>query len=225
MPKVKNREPLWFLLGATAVSVVLSLIPLARMAVYPIRLFVTFIHEGGHAAAAILTFGQVDRLHVYLDASGTTFTRGGFGPAISSAGYLTSTVFGAGLLILGSQPKRANAALTGCAVLVLLIAFLAGDLGTLAMGIGLALVLVGFAIKASPGLAHFVLSFLAVQCCLNAVLDLQTLFVISTTTNMHSDAANMAQMTLIPAAVWAILWLGLSVIALIFALRSYARHL
>lgn len=225
MPKVKNREPLWFLLGATAVSVVLSLIPLARMVVYPIRLFVTFIHEGGHAATAILTLGQVDSLHVYLDASGQTLTRGGFNLAIASAGYLTSTAFGAGLLILGSQTKRANAALTGCACLVLLIGFLAGDLATFAMGIGLALVLVGFAIKASPSLAHFVLSFLAVQCCLNAVMDLQTLFVISTTTNVHSDAANMAQMTLIPAAVWAVLWLGLSAIALIFALRSYVRHL
>lgn len=217
---------MWFLLGASALSIVLSFIPLARMAVYPIRLFVTFIHEGGHAAAAILTLGQVDRLHVYLDASGATLTRGGFGLAIASAGYLTSTAFGAALLILGSQAKRAKAALTGCAGLVLLItAFMAGDWTTWVMGIMLALGLVGLAIVASQGFANFLLSFLAVQCCLNAFLDLQTLFVISITTSVHSDAANMAQMTLIPAAVWAVLWLGLSAIALIFALRSYARHL
>lgn len=214
------------MLGASVLSVVLSFIPLARMVVYPIRLFVTFIHEGGHAAAAILTLGQVESLHVYLDASGSTLTRGGLGLAIASAGYLTSTAFGVALLILGSQAKRAKAALTASAGLILLItSFMAGDPVTWAMGIVLALGLVGLAIASSPGFAHFMLSFLAVQCCLNAFLDLRTLFLVSTTTSMHSDAANMAQMTLIPAAVWAVLWLGLSAIALIFALRSYARHL
>ncbi|MGH9800499.1 MAG: M50 family metallopeptidase [Blastocatellia bacterium] len=225
MPKVKNRDPLWYLLGASVLSIVLSFIPLARMVVYPIRLFVTFIHEGGHAAAAILTLGQVDKLHVYLDASGTTLTRGGFGLVIASAGYLTSTAFGAALLIIGSQAERAKAALTASAGLIVLTAFLAGDLTTFVMGIVLALGLVGVTILVSHDTANFLLSFLAVQCCLNAFLDLQTLFVISTTTNVHSDVANMAQMTFIPAAFWAVFWLVISAIAFIFALRSYARHL
>ncbi|MBS1789803.1 MAG: M50 family metallopeptidase [Acidobacteria bacterium] len=227
MAKGKNRDPLWFLVGASVLSVVLASIPLARMVIYPIRLFVTFIHEGGHALAAILTLGQVESLHVYLaDGSGTTLTRGGFGPAISSAGYLASTAFGAILLTVGSQTKMAKAALTASAGLILLITvFLAGDWITWGMGIVLTLGLVGLAMISSPNFSHFLLSFLAVQCCLNAFLDLRTLFVISTTTNMHSDAANMAEMTLIPATFWAISWLVISAVALIFALRSYARHL
>lgn len=227
MAKAKNRDPLWFLIGASVLSVVLASIPLARMAIYPIRLFVTFIHEGGHALMAILTLGQVESLHVYLaDGSGTTLTRGGFGPAISSAGYLASTAFGAVLLIMGSQTKMAKAALTASAGLILLITvFLAGDWITWGMGIVLTLGLVGLAMISSPNFAHFLLSFLAVQCCLNAFLDLRTLFVISTTTTMHSDAVNMAEMTLIPATFWAISWLVISAVALIFALRSYARHL
>jgi len=226
MPTTKNREPLWFLLGASALTVILSSIPLARLVVYPIRLFVTFVHEGGHAITAILTLGQVERLHVFLDASGETMTRGGLQIAIASAGYLTSTVFGAALLILGSHTNRAKAVLTGIAGMVLVLtAFLAGDWVTWMMGIVLALGLVGFAIIASPGVAHFFLSFLAVQCVLNAFLDLRTLFLISTTTDMRSDAATMQQITLIPAAFWAVFWLGLSAMALIIALRSYARHL
>lgn len=227
MPTVKNRDPLWFLIGASVLSVLLSFIPLAQIAIYPIRLFVTFIHEGGHAVAAILTLGQVESLHVYLaDASGRTLTRGGMGIAIASAGYLASTAFGAALLILGSYTRRAKAALTASAGVILLITvFLAGDWITWVMGIVLALGLVLLAMIASPTFSHFLLSFLAVQCCLNAVLDLQTLFLISATTNMHSDAANMAQMTLIPATFWAVSWLVISGIALIFALRSYTRHL
>ncbi len=226
MPNTKNREPLWFLLGASALTVVLSFVPLARLVVYPIRLFVTFIHEGGHALAAMLTLGQVERLHVFLDASGETLTRGGLQIAIASAGYLTSTVFGTALLILGSQVNRAKAALTAIAGMILLLtAFLAGDWVTWMMGIVLAFGLVGFAIIANPRVAHFFLSFLAVQCVLNAFLDLRTLFFISTTTDLQSDAATMQQLTLIPAAFWAVFWLALSAIALIVALRSYARHL
>lgn len=226
MPTTKNREPLWFLLGASALTVVLAYIPLARLIVYPIRLFVTFIHEGGHALAAIFTLGQVERFHVYLDASGETLTRGGLQMAIASAGYLTSTAFGTALLILGSRGNRAKAALTAIAGMILMLtAFLAGDWITWMMGILLALGLVGFAIVASSRIAHFFLSFLAVQCVLNAFLDLRTLFLISTTTDMRSDAATMQQFTFIPAAFWAVFWLALSVIALIIALRSYARHL
>ena len=77
----------------------------------------------------------------------------------------------------------------------------------------------------APRIAHFLLSFLAVQCCLNAFLDLRTLFLLSATTNVHSDAAAMAQMTFIPATFWAVAWMVISLIALVFALRSYTHHL
>jgi len=222
----KNRDPLWFLLGATAVVIAVALLPFGWALVYPIRLFVTFIHEGGHAIAAILTFGQVERLHVFLDASGETLTRGGFPLAIASAGYLTSTVFGALLLMLGSYTMRAKAALTACAGVVLLItAFMAGDWITWVMGILLASGLAVVAILFNPELAQFFLSFLAVQCCLNAFLDLRTLFVLSTSTTVHSDAVTMQQITMVPATVWAVSWMVISLLALVVALRSYVRHL
>ena len=222
----KNRDPLWFLLGATAVVIAVALLPFGWALVYPIRLFVTFIHEGGHAVAAMLTLGHVERLHVFLDASGETLTRGGFPLAIASAGYLTSTAFGALLLMIGSYTTRAKAALTACAGVVLLItAFLAGDWITWVMGILLALGLVVVAIVLNPELAHFFLSFLAVQCVLNAFLDLRTLFLLSTTTTVQSDAVTMQQMTLVPATVWAVSWMVISLFALVVALRSYVRHL
>lgn len=226
MPTRKNRDPLWFLLGASVLTVAFSYLPLAWVVVYPIRLFVTFIHEGGHAIAAILTLGQVERLHVFMDASGETLTRGGLSLAIASAGYLASTAFGVALLVLGSYTTRAKAALTACAGVVLLITvFMAGDWVTWVMGIVLALALVVIAMAANPDFAHFFLSFLAVQCCLNAFLDLRTLFLLSATTTVHSDAASMAQMTMIPATFWAVSWMVISLVALVFALRSYVRHL
>jgi hypothetical protein len=73
--------------------------------------------------------------------------------------------------------------------------------------------------------AHFFLSFLAVQCCLNAFYDLKTLFLISATTNLHSDAVNMQEATMIPAIVWASFWIILSILALAFGLKMYAQNL
>lgn len=228
MPKRKSthQDPIWFLLGASLLTIVLSSIPLASVIVYPIRLFVTFIHEGGHALATILTLGKVESLFVFLNASGETRTRGGLQILIASAGYLTSTAFGAGLLLMGRHGQNAKAVLAGTAGLILAVtAFFAGDLVTWVTGILLTLGLIVIAIVASPRVAHFLLSFLAVQCCLNAFLDLRTLFLISTTTDLQSDAVNMANITLIPATFWAVAWMAISIIALIIALRGYARHL
>jgi len=91
-------------------------------------------------------------------------------------------------------------------------------------GILLAVGLIFMALAASARAAHFFLSFLAVQCCLNAIYDLQTLFVISATSQAHSDAVNMQRLTHVPALFWALVWIGFSVIVLGWALRSYARR-
>ncbi|MCA1815482.1 MAG: M50 family metallopeptidase, partial [Acidobacteria bacterium] len=60
------------LLVAAALSVALWFVPYASLLTYPFQLFVTFIHEGGHALAAVLTGNSVRSLSVSLDASGLT---------------------------------------------------------------------------------------------------------------------------------------------------------
>ncbi|MDQ3257955.1 MAG: M50 family metallopeptidase, partial [Acidobacteriota bacterium] len=47
------------LLFAAALTVLLWFVPFAELLTYPFRIFVTFIHEGGHALAAILTGNSV----------------------------------------------------------------------------------------------------------------------------------------------------------------------
>lgn len=220
----KDKDALKFLLGASALTVALSFVPVAFFLVYPFRLFVTFIHEGGHALATLLTFGAVDRVVIHPDASGETYSLGGASLLIASAGYLASTAYGAGLLVLCRQGGRAKVvlALTAAAILVLTAFFVNGLFGWL-VGIGLSLGLVLVAVAAAPRAAHFFLSFLAVQCCLNALYDLQTLFFISARGGAASDAYNMYRLTWIPPVVWALSWLGISLAALAWALRSYRR--
>lgn len=227
MPKqnpTSDRDSIKFLMGAAVLTILISYIPFAFVVVYPLRLFVTFIHEGGHAIAALLSLGSVDKLQIFADASGVTYTRGGLSMLISSAGYLTTSAFGAMLLVLCSRGNNAKAVITVTAALILVLtAFFAGDPFSWVTGIMLTVGLIWIAIAAKPRWAHFFLSFLAVQCCLNAFYDLRTLFLISTTTDMQNDAVNMQQATMIPAPLWALIWIVLSLMTLILALKKYAE--
>ena len=88
---------------ATAISIILWFVPFAEILSYPFRIFVTFIHEGGHAVAALLTGNSVQSLSVAMNGSGETYTtQGGMFSQmlVSSAGYLGAMSFGALLLIL-----------------------------------------------------------------------------------------------------------------------------
>jgi len=58
------------LLIATLLTVAIWFIPYADYLVYPIRLFVTFIHESSHAIIALLTGGSVQSLTIAVDGSG-----------------------------------------------------------------------------------------------------------------------------------------------------------
>jgi len=230
MPKTlhkNHKESIGFLLGATLLSIGISYVPLVGfLVIYPLRLFVTFIHEGGHALAALLTLGSVRQLVIHANASGETYTYGGLSFLISSAGYLTSTAYGVGLLTLLHDGGRAKAVLTVTAAIILtLTGFFTADSFSLFIGIALTGLLIWVAIGWSARWAHFFLSFLAVQCCLNAFYDLKTLFLISATTNLHSDAVNMQDATMIPAIFWASFWIILSILALAFGLKMYVQNL
>ena len=213
-----------FLILASLLTVMLSFIPGANILVYPFLLFVTFIHEGGHALAALLTGGMVTELSIHRDASGETYSMGGIPLLIASAGYLASAIYGASLLVLCRDGRNAKAALslTAAAILALTIFFAKGPLSLLA-GLLMPLGLVFIALALKERTAHFFAMFLAIQCCLNALFDLRTLFLLSATTNVPSDAANMAGMTGVPAIFWALLWLGGSLFILWRALRSYGN--
>jgi hypothetical protein len=218
----ENRDARTYLLGASAISIVLSFIPFAGLLVYPFKLFVTFIHEGGHALAALATFGAVERIVINPDTSGLTLSLGGVSLIIASAGYLTSTLYGAALLLICRNGKNAKAALglSAAAILGLTVFFMSGLFGWI-VGLVLTAGLIFFAVVSNPKVAHFFLSFLAVQCCLNALYDLRTLFLLSAMTREASDAMNMQRLTMIPAVVWALSWLGLSLVVLWLALRHY----
>lgn len=232
-------QALTLLLAAT-ISVVLWFIPFAEFLTYPFRIFVTFIHEGGHALAALLTGNSVASLSVAIDASGETYTTHG-GPIstifVSSAGYLGSMAFGALLLILIRRAVAARIMLLACAIYVfgLTMIFglvkplywmngLSGIPFTLLAGLFISVGLVLIARFASARVATFFISFLAVQSVLNALFDLKTLLYLSSFESRPTDAMNMANVTGIPAIFWTVAWIGLALGILWFAMRLYVAR-
>jgi len=227
------------LLVAATISVLLWFIPYAEVIAYPFRIFVTFIHEGGHAIAALLTGNSVQSLSVATNASGETYTtQGGLisQVAVSSAGYLGSMAFGALLLVLIRKSVAARIVLLGSGALVFGLTIIYGLFKPLYSGaswsgipftllagslIGAGLILV--ARFASAKVASFFVSFLAVQCVLNALFDLKTVFFLSSpfAPSVPTDAVNMASATGIPALFWAVIWIGLALGILWFAMRLY----
>ena len=230
------------LLIAATISVVLWFIPFAEFLTYPFRIFVTFIHEGGHALAALLTGNSVASLSVAMNASGETYTsQGGIISQvfISSAGYVGAMAFGAMLLILIRKAVAARIVLLACGVLVFGMTMIFGFIKplfwmnawsgipfTLFAGLIISAGLVLIARFASARVATFFVSFLAVQCVLNALFDLKTVFFLSSpfAPSVQTDALNMASATGIPAIFWTIAWIAFALGILWFAMRLYVSR-
>jgi len=229
------------LLTAAAISVALWFIPFAEVLSYPFRIFVTFIHEGGHAIAALLTGNSVQSLSVSMNASGETYTTQGGTISqmfVSSAGYLGAMSFGALLLVLIRRALAARIILFGSSALIFGLTMIFGvfkpifsaSFGsmsgvpfTLFAGMTLSFALFLLGKFTSTRVAMFVVSMIAVQCVLNALLDLKTVFFLSSpfAPSVPNDAVNMANATGVPAIIWAILWIALAFGILILALRLY----
>ncbi|MFP4323631.1 MAG: M50 family metallopeptidase [Anaerolineales bacterium] len=238
--------------------------------VYPLRLFVTFIHELGHGVAALATGGDFLRFEVQENGAGLAYSRGGWRPIVISAGYTGTALFGAALLWLANRAPRpqmvalglgmAFALLTmfyaglglsnfnlleGMTTLLIfggavygftlaqnayqralaigggvlgglsLIYFAAGDnLLTVMVGLvsGFLLMLMGY--RAPVGVTIFVLNFLAFAVGFNAISDAWALLQIVSGEGLvpQNDATAMADETALPAAFWAVLWMGLALL-------------
>jgi hypothetical protein len=242
----KDAEPQFkLLIIATLVSIAIWVIafflPAVGYILYPLRLLATFIHEGGHALAALVTGSEVASLSVAPDASGEVYSLSNGRLAslfISSAGYLSTTAFGTALLVwmrLGLSARKALYFLGGFIVFLTLFFGLfapiwhlfntvtaGGFLFTIFSGLVIGAALLAISRYAPPEWANFAVAFVAIQLLLNAVFDLLNVFFITTSTNLHSDAANMAASSGIPGFVWVIVWMFISFLMISIGLRIYA---
>lgn len=217
------------LLVSAVVSLVLRYIPGAQYVTYPLNLFVTYIHEGGHALMTYLTGGGVDYIQIYPNGSGVTLSRGGIPFLFFPAGYIGATLFGGLCLLLTRRTRGGRFALwlmTGAILLVTMLcvpALAQGGAYGLAFGLLLASVLGILAVRLPERAAAFTAAFLAVQCCLNAVGDIRNLLFLTANTHLDNDAVFMARTYFGSPWLWALLWAGCALCVLFVTLRAYLR--
>lgn len=238
------RPQVTLLVAATLISVALWFIswymPVVEWIVYPLQLFATFVHEGSHALMALITGNHVTSLTVSPDTSGVVWSEAPWFSSllISSAGYLGATAFGTLLLAWIRYGYSSRLALYISAGFVGIMTFVFGFLApfwnllanvtfgsvvfTVFSGAVLTIGLLAIARFAMPKWVNFAVAFLAVQCLLNAFFSLKDLFFISAGTNQQTDAANMAAATGIPALLWVVVWIGISLLMITVGLRLYA---
>lgn len=179
--------------------------------VYPVKIFVVFLHELSHALAAVATGGRVEAISLDWREGGETWVRGGSTFLMLSAGYLGSLLWGLALLAIArSRPGRARPAIQALALLTVLVTlfFVRGHFGIVfGFLFGTALFFAGRRLR--PDGAVVLLTALGLTSALYAVLDIRS--DILERPGALSDAAMLAQLTGIPTLFWGGLWATLAV--------------
>lgn len=198
----------------------------------PLDLFVTFVHEAGHALMALATGGQVASLVVDPNGAGVTYTAGGSAFFVLCGGYLGVTAFGVGLLRLNTIPGvRRRILETLAAAVAILTVFYGGTLFTALLGLGVAAVLAFIGLKTNDQVEYLTVNFLGIYVGLGALKDLAVLWRIQNgaariaAAGSHgvSDAEALGALTHTPANLWAALWIGASLLLLARELRRAAE--
>ncbi len=214
----KTRRRLTFLAGFAAYFVTLWWL-WPTPVVYPLKVFVVFLHELSHGLMALATGGRIESITLDWREGGETISRGGSAFLTLSAGYLGSLLWGLLLVGLarakGRVPGWALAAL-GALVLGVTALFVRGAFGLLfGLAFGAALLVAG---RFLPLLAaRVVLTALGLTSALYALLDIRSDII--DRPGQLSDASMLAHLTGVPTLAWGVLWGGLGLAACIWMLR------
>ncbi len=169
---------------------------------YPIRLFVTFLHEFGHAAGALITGGAVEYIAIETNSAGVTSTFNGNRSVILMGGYIGSAIFGNLLFYIGARRhKWVKPTLVLVIAAMLITGFIwYNTLFTTAVlcGFSAILFIVGFKTK----YGREILMLLGLASIIYIIQDFNV--------GPTSDLAQMErELKYIPAKVWMYIWLGI----------------
>ena len=216
------------LLGLLALGVAILLlwrVPYAEFVVYPFRLFATFVHELAHGLAALATGGNFVHFFVQPDLSGTAWSAGGMRWVVASAGYVGCALAGNLLILLAARGVSSRGVLIvlGLVLGLLCLLFVRNVFGVLCGALlSIALIAAGWGLRAA--LRDMLLLVLAVQLVLDGFNSLLDLLHLAGDASVHTDARTMAEMSGVPATLWALAWSALSLVMLLMTLRLAYRR-
>lgn len=188
---------------ATALAAVVVVVPGAWRTA---RHLLTIVHEGGHAAAALLSGRRLSGIRLHADTSGLTLTHGrSRGPgmiATAFAGYPAPAFVGLGAALLVSVERDLLALWAGLLLLTLVLLQIRNFYGLYVVLVA-AVLAVGVTWWGSPvahGLAAWGLTSFLLLGAPRAVVELQVAR--RRSRSRTSDADLLSDLTPLPAIVW-----------------------
>jgi len=193
--------------------------------IYPIKIFVVFLHEISHAVAAIVTGGSIEKIVLDPNQGGAAYTRGGIPFITMSAGYLGSLFWGVLFVMLGFSKWIRPRKIIGAIGLFLLFVTIWKVRSVFGLGFGIAFggALLASAKYLSQRTNRLLLLGLGLTSALYAILDIKSDII--SRPELRSDAAMLAEMTGIPTLFWGFLWIAIALLVSAWLLRCVARRL
>ena len=187
--------------------------------IYPIKIFVVFLHEISHGLMASATGGRIDQIILIPNQGGSCYCPGGNAFLTLSAGYLGSMAWGV-LLVAASRYRRIDprhlTILLSTIVIVLTAAYLK-NLFSIVFGILFGLSLLFVAMEFSRYQNQKLQLILGLTSCLYAILDIKSDILDRPT--LRSDATMLHDLTGIPPVFWGFLWVTIAIFTCIHLIR------
>ena len=206
-----TQRRLGFLVGFLAYLAALWFLWDTRI-LYPLKIFVVFLHELSHGIAAILGGGSIQRIEISPNQGGVCYCGGGIRFLTLTAGYLGSLLWGvAMLLVVGAKRIWHLVSLAGLGVLVVTVSLLYVRSGFgLMFGLMFGLALIAVARYLPSEIQTMTLTVLELTSCLYAVWDIKS--DVLNRPEIRSDASMVAELTGVPTVLWGLLWTGIAIV-------------
>lgn len=212
----------WRRWGLPLCAALLALLAWDSVFVWPLRLFVVFLHELSHGLAAVATGGAIVRIELSPAEGGLCVTRGGSRFLVLSAGYLGSLAWGVLILLAGARGRRDRQAVAALGWLTLLVTLVyVRSLFGFVYGLAAGAALVAVAWRLPPAASDAVLVLVGVVSCLYAPWDVASDVLLRDVPG--SDAHALGLLTGVPGVVWGLLWMAVALGVTAAMLRKLAR--
>ena len=181
------------------------------MVIYPLKIFVVFMHEVSHGLAAVATGGSIVKIEINQHEGGLALTRGGSRFWTLSAGYLGSLLWGGIILLLAARTRfsKVVSVLIGIGMVAITIGF-GSDMFTYLFGIGFGVVLILLGLFLPEVVNNWILRIIGITSCLYAILDIKS--DVLDRSHLRSDARMLAEETkFLTTEIWGLIWIVIAI--------------
>lgn len=201
--------------GAAELTLVIAIVSLSfflwdTFLVFPVKLFVVFLHEASHAITIVLTGGTITEISLGFDLGGKITAEGGSDILIASSGYLGSLIFGLLIFVTAELQKIRRYIYLFLALLFLMIIAISTPtfefvlIGLISIGL-----FVFFAFYVRIRLVKIIAKSLALVSAIYVIIDVKEDML---SKDFASDAQLIAGLIGIDQLIVSLIWLSISVV-------------